>query len=123
MKLVDADIHSYNELMQITAKELGLRKRIIITVPFLTPRLSSAWISLVTPVTYRLARPLAAGLSNRVIVGDKSVQAYMPHEALSSREAIQRAINVTDLDRVPTIWSAGGRYAWRPRLGGRKSLR
>ena len=120
LEIGGADIHSYNELMQITAKELGLRKRIIITVPFLTPRLSSAWISLVTPVTYRLARPLAAGLSNRVIVGDKSVQAYMPHEALSSREAIQRAINVTDLDRVPTIWSAAGVMPGDPDWAGGK---
>lgn len=120
LEIGGADIQSYSELMQITAEELGLRKRIIITVPFLTPRLSSAWISLVTPVTYRLARPLAAGLSNRVIVGDKSVQSYMPHKALSSREAIQRSINVTDLDRIPTIWSAAGVMPGDPDWAGGK---
>jgi hypothetical protein len=42
------------------AEELSLRRRIILPVPVLTPRLSSLWINFVTPVSYRIARPLAA---------------------------------------------------------------
>lgn len=114
------DAYSYRELMQITAKELGLRKRLIVTVPFLTPRLSSAWISLVTPVSYRLARPLAAGLSNRVVIGDHSVQDYLPHPALTASESIARAISVTESNKVQTIWSAAGSMPGDPDWAGGK---
>lgn len=102
------ETHTYRELMEITAQELELPRRMIVGVPFLTPRLSSGWISLVTPVTYRLARPLAEGLRNRVVVTDKSVQEVMPHTAKTVSEAIQAAIESTKLGRVETRWSAAG---------------
>ena len=62
------DVLSYRKLMQIMAQNWDFRRRLILGVPVLTPRLSSAWISLITPVTYRIARPLADGLRNRVVV-------------------------------------------------------
>lgn len=116
------DVLSYRELMQVAAQELGLRKRIIITVPLLTPRLSSAWISLVTPVSYRLARPLAAGLANRVVVGDHPVQEVMPHPALTVQEAIKRAIESTEAGRVITRWSAAGPIPGDPDWAGGKTF-
>lgn len=61
------EVLSYHELMQIIARSLGLRRRIIRPVPVLTPRLSSIWIHLVTPLSHRIARPLAEGLRNRVV--------------------------------------------------------
>ena len=64
------DVLPYRDLMRIMAEELHLPKRWIIPLPFLTPRLSSLWISLVTPVSYRIARPLGEGLRNRVVVTD-----------------------------------------------------
>jgi hypothetical protein len=45
--------------MRIMAEERGLRRRYVIPVPVLTPRLSSLWIHLVTPISHRIARPLA----------------------------------------------------------------
>ncbi len=102
------DVRTYRELMRITEEELQLPRRFIAGVPLLTPRLSSGWISLITPVSYRLARPLAEGLRNRVVVGDKSAQKIMPHEALSSREAIRRAISETNSQEIETRWSAAG---------------
>ena len=114
------DVLSYRRLMQIMAEELQLRPRLVIVVPVLTPRLSSAWISLVTPVTYRIARPLAEGLRNRVVVLDDTTQRLMPHEALSVREAIRQAIVTTEADHVPTRWSAAGPIPGDPDWAGGK---
>ncbi|MEN1681002.1 MAG: SDR family oxidoreductase [Planctomycetota bacterium] len=114
------DVLSYRALMKIMAEELGLRRRTVIGVPVLTPRLSSAWIGLVTPVTYRIARPLAEGLSNRVVVGDNDVQTVMPHEALSAREAIRKALSRIEAEWVQTRWSAAGPMPGDPDWAGGK---
>jgi uncharacterized protein YbjT (DUF2867 family) len=114
------DVLSYRKLMQLMAEELQLRPRLIIGVPVLTPRLSSAWISLVTPVTYRIARPLADGLRNRVVVRDGAVQELMPHKALSVREAIRQAISITQAEQVQTRWSAAGPIPGDPDWAGGK---
>lgn len=114
------EVLTYRELMQTAAEEFGLRRRWIITVPLLTPRLSSAWISLVTPVSYRLARPLADGLSNRVVVEDHPVQEVMPHDALDVRQSIQRAVAATEGGRVVTRWSVAGPVPGDPDWAGGK---
>jgi aryl-alcohol dehydrogenase-like predicted oxidoreductase len=62
---------SYRELMRIMAQERGLSRRLVIPVPVLTPRLSSLWIHLVTPLSRSIARPLAEGLRNRVVLANK----------------------------------------------------
>jgi uncharacterized protein YbjT (DUF2867 family) len=67
------DILTYEELFRIYAEEAGLRKRLLIPVPVLTPTLSSYWISLVTPIPAALARPLTEGLRNRVVCRDSRV--------------------------------------------------
>jgi len=51
--------------MRIMAEELGLPRRRIIAVPVLTPRLSSYWIHLVTPLSNKIAKPLAEGVEKR----------------------------------------------------------
>ena len=89
-------------------------------MPVLTPRLSSAWISLITPVTFRIARPLAEGLRNRVVVRDESVKNLMPHETLPVRQAIHEAITTTDAGDVPTRWSAAGPIPGDPDWAGGK---
>ena len=96
------DVLTYRELMRIMAEELDLPRRLVIPVPVLTPRLSSGWISLITPVSYRIARPLAEGLRNRVVVTDDLAQRLMPHEPLSVREAIGRALKPKPTHEVDT---------------------
>ncbi len=114
------DVLSYRQLMQIMADELGLRKRVIVGVPILTPRLSSAWISLITPVSYRIARPLADGLRNRVVVNDDTAMKLMPHQVLGVREAIHRALANTRRGMVVTRWSAAGPIPGDPHWSGGK---
>jgi uncharacterized protein YbjT (DUF2867 family)/uncharacterized protein YndB with AHSA1/START domain len=102
------DILSYRELMRIMAEELGLRRRYVIPVPVLTPRLSSLWIHLVTPISHRIARPLAEGLRNRVVCRDDEAQRLLPQRLLPVREAIRAALDRTSHDEVETSWSMAG---------------
>jgi uncharacterized protein YbjT (DUF2867 family) len=114
------DVLPYRDLMRIMAEELDIPKRWIVPVPILTPKLSSLWISLVTPVSYKIARPLAEGLRNRVVVTDDSTQRLMPHPALGVREAIQRALHKIELNEVETRWSVAGPIQGDPHWAGGK---
>jgi uncharacterized protein YbjT (DUF2867 family) len=102
------DVFSYREILQIMAESLGLRRRIILPVPVLTPRLSSAWIHLVTPISHRIARPLAEGLKNRVVCRDDEIARLTGHRVLGVREAIEKAIESVESASVPTAWSDSG---------------
>ncbi|MCB9841453.1 MAG: SDR family oxidoreductase [Phycisphaeraceae bacterium] len=108
LEIGGADVVRYTELMHIMAEELGLRRRVIFPMPVLTPRLSSGWISLVTPVSFRIARPLAEGLRNRVVVTSDAAQQLMPHPAMGVREAIRTSLVQTRSHEVLTRWSAAG---------------
>jgi uncharacterized protein YbjT (DUF2867 family) len=102
------DVMSYREIMQTMAAALGLRRRIIIPVPVLTPRLSSHWIQLVTPIGHRIARPLAEGLRNRVVCRDDRAQRLMPQRLLTLRESIDAALGKVAVADVETSWSDAG---------------
>jgi uncharacterized protein YbjT (DUF2867 family) len=105
------DILSYEDLFQIYAQEAGLKKRIIIPVPLLTPRLSSHWINLVTPLPGSIAKPLAEGLKNEVICKDMRIAELIPQELLTCREAISRALQRVYQQTVDTCWSDAGTVA------------
>ncbi|GIW73609.1 MAG: oxidoreductase [Phycisphaerales bacterium] len=113
-------VRTYSQLMQAVAQVLGLPRRIIIPVPVLTPELSSRWIGLVTPVPARIARPLAEGLRNPVVVRDNSIQRDLPHDTLTPEEAIALAVKRTCLDQVETSWSAAGVVPGDPDWAGGK---
>jgi uncharacterized protein YbjT (DUF2867 family) len=72
------EVLSYRDLMRIMAEELGLRRRWIIPIPVLTPRLSSYWIHLVTPLSHDIAGPLAEGLKNPVICREDRITGIIP---------------------------------------------
>ena len=100
-----ADVVTYREMMQVYAEVAGLRPRRIIAVPVLTPRLSSLWIGLVTPLPPGLARPLVDSLVNEVVVTDDLASRIVQHEPMTYREAVETALRrVADLE-VATSWS------------------
>jgi hypothetical protein len=101
-------VRTYKQLMQSMAKELGLPRRLIVPVPVLTPELSSRWIGLVTPVNARIAKPLAEGLRNPVVVRENDVRDVMPHQPKTPEDAIRLALERTSLAEVETSWSAAG---------------
>jgi uncharacterized protein YbjT (DUF2867 family) len=65
-----ADVTSYREMIAAYAAARGLRPRRIVDVPYLTPRLSSYWLDLVTPVDRRVSHSLVESLVTEVIVED-----------------------------------------------------
>lgn len=99
---------SYRELMRIMAQERGLRRRLVIPVPVLTPRLSSLWIHLVTPLTREIAIPLAEGLRNRVVCRNDRAVRLMPQTLLGVRGAIRAALDHVESADVETTWSMAG---------------
>jgi uncharacterized protein YbjT (DUF2867 family) len=103
-----SEVLPYREIMCIMAEELGLPKRWIIPVPVLTPRLSSWWIHLVTPLSSKIARPLAEGLKNEVVCREDRIKGLIPQKLLSVREAIQAAVSQTESHLVETNWSMAG---------------
>jgi hypothetical protein len=64
-------------MMETYARVRGL-KRLIITVPVLTPKLSTYWVNLVTPVPSGVVNPLVEGLRNEVICGDSRIRELIP---------------------------------------------
>jgi uncharacterized protein YbjT (DUF2867 family) len=115
-----ADVMTYRQIMQVMAEALGLRKRLIVPVPVLTPRLSSLWIHLVTPLSHRIARPLAEGLKNRVVCRDNEAARLMPQRLLTIREAIDASLGKTRSHDVETAWSDAGPMPGDPDWSGGK---
>jgi hypothetical protein len=97
------DILSYGDMMRTYARLRGLR-RLMIPVPVLTPRLSSYWVSLVSPVPSGIARPLIEGLRNEVIVRDPGPAKAFGLHPLPYAEALQRAIDRTDRHDIESTW-------------------
>jgi hypothetical protein len=103
------EILSYAEMMQKFAKISGLRRRWIIEIPVLTPKLSSLWIGFVTPVPTSLARPLVGSLISEVVADPaKSISHLIPNppEGLIDVEAaIHLALTKVSDNNVSTRWS------------------
>jgi uncharacterized protein YbjT (DUF2867 family) len=108
MDIGGPDILSYRDLFDIYARVAGLRPRLIIPVPVLTPKLSSYWIQMVTPVPSSLSRPLAEGLRNKVVCRENSIRELVPTRLLTCEEAIRRALDRTVRHEVETCWSDAG---------------
>ncbi len=102
-----SEIVTYRRLMEIYAEEAGLHRRWVVPVPVLTPRLSSYWIHLVTPVPASIARPLAEGLRNEVVCRDHRIRDLVPQELLDCRTAIRLALENSQR-RMESRWTDAG---------------
>ena len=85
-----SDQASYGQVMQEYARQRGLR-RWMIPVPLLTPRLSSLWLGLVTPVYARIGRKLVDSLRNPTLVSNNLAQSVFAIRPRSLAAAIARA--------------------------------
>ena len=86
------NVLSYGEMLDRMAHALGKEPRPKVPVPLLTPRLSSLWIGLVTPVDAGVARPLVEGLSTPTTVTDPTGAEAFEVEPMSFAEALRRAL-------------------------------
>ena len=114
------EVMRYLDIMRVMAEELKLPRRLIIPVPFFTPRLSSYWIQLVTPLSHKIGGPLAEGLKNPVVCRENRILELIPQTLLTVREAIKAALSkVAHLD-IETSWSMAGPIPGDPDWAGGK---
>ncbi|WP_258726590.1 SDR family oxidoreductase [Cellulomonas sp. NS3] len=103
------DVLTYREMMQRYAQAAGLPRRIIVGVGVLTPRLSSLWVSLVTPVPSGLARPLVESLVHEVVCDEHDIAEHVPDPPgglIGFDRAVRLALQrIQDAD-VTTRWSS-----------------
>ena len=99
-----ADVVSYGEIMQEYARQRRLR-RLLIPVPLLTPRLSSLWLDLTTPVYARVGRELIDGLRTATVVNDNAARSAFRVRPLGLRDAIARALEEEDAAFAAGPWS------------------
>lgn len=85
------DVTTYGGMIREYARQKGLR-RWLISVPVLTPYLSSLWLALVTPAAFEVGRHLIEGLKNPTVVRDKTALEVFPIRPMGIREAIQKAL-------------------------------
>ncbi|MGW0811984.1 SDR family oxidoreductase [Streptomyces viridiviolaceus] len=103
------DVLTYRDMMVRYAEVAELPRRLIVPVPVLTPRLSSYWVGLVTPVPPSIARPLTESLRHEVVCREHDIARYVPDppgSPLPFDEAVRLALRrVRDAD-VATRWSS-----------------
>lgn len=98
------DILTYKEMLLGYAKARGL-KRYILTVPVLTPRLSSYWLLLITSTNFLLARALVESLKNDAICTEHHIDEIIPHTCLSYAESLKRAFSRIEQNAVISSWT------------------
>ncbi|WP_220040298.1 NAD(P)H-binding protein, partial [Nonomuraea aridisoli] len=103
------DVLTYAGMMRGYAAVAGLPRRWIIPVPALTPRLSSLWVGLVTPVPARVARPLVESLRNETICREHDIARHVPDPPgglVAFEQAVDLALRrIKDAD-VATRWTS-----------------
>lgn len=88
------DVTTYGNMIREYARQMGLR-RWLISVPILTPYLSSLWLALVTPASFEVGRHLIEGLKNPTVVKDRSARDVFSIRPMGIREAVAKALTST----------------------------
>ena len=99
------EVVTYREMMDMYAEVAGLKKRIILPVPVLTPRLSSHWVNLVSPLPFTLARSLIDSLTTDVVVQGRRNELLPERLSDKLEDAIGKAVTRVKEMEIPTRWS------------------
>jgi uncharacterized protein YbjT (DUF2867 family) len=97
------DILSYKKMLLGYAKARKL-KRYIVTVPILTPRLSSYWLNIVTSVNYNIASSLVESMKNEVICRNDDIKKVVPRECFSYMDALKLAFVKIEQNSIVSSW-------------------
>jgi uncharacterized protein YbjT (DUF2867 family) len=108
---------SYGDMMREYARQRGLR-RWLIPVPVLTPRLSSLWLGLVTPLYARVGRKLIDSLRHPTVVRDNAAKQAFTIQPIGFSAALARALRNEDAEFAQTRWSDALSAAGAPRQWG-----
>jgi uncharacterized protein YbjT (DUF2867 family) len=112
------EVMAYREVIHHMASCLGLPRRPVQPIPMVTARMGALWIHLVTPVSHRIALPLADGLQLGAVCRDSDAERLMPHRLLGVRESIDAALGKAAVGRVETSWTDAGPIAGDPDWAG-----
>lgn len=105
LEIGGADVVTYGQMLTEYARIRGLR-RWLVPVPVLTPRLSSLWVHLVTPVPSSIARPLVEGMRSDVVVRDDAALRLFPDVApVNYSTAVRLALAKLEAGEVETSWT------------------
>ncbi|MFD6896643.1 SDR family oxidoreductase [Rhodococcus sp. NPDC060086] len=102
------DVLRYGEMMQVYAHVAGLRRRRILVLPVLTPKLAGLWIGLVTPIPPSLGRALIESLGNDAVMNDHDIDEVIPPPPgglIAYRDAVRLALGRIDRGEVETTWA------------------
>jgi len=108
------DVMEYGDAMQAYAEVAGLRRRLIVVLPWLTPAIASLWVGLVTPMPSGLARPLVESLECDAVMDEHDIDAVIapPANGLTGyRDAVARALRRGPLPSDPN-WAGPRRKLW-----------
>jgi uncharacterized protein YbjT (DUF2867 family) len=106
------DVLPYEQMMQVFAEETGQRRRLILTLPVMTPWLASHWVGLVTPVDAGVAKPLVGSLVHEVVCRERDLEGLVgppPGGVTPYRDAVRQAMQGVEPDpRHALAWAGGG---------------
>jgi len=94
------DVLTYRDMIERVARLRGRRTRIV-EVPVLSPRLSSYWLHLVTPVRASVSRPLVEGLRNPTVARDERIRGLLPRDLIPFDQAAGEAMRAPSGESVP----------------------
>ena len=101
---IGSDQMSFKDMLIKASKVMGLR-RLLIPVPLLTPRLSSYWLILITPVSFRIAKALVKGLKSETVIQNDNAKRYFPHiSPVSYEDAIRIALREIEKKQIISRW-------------------
>ena len=99
------NILTYGDMIKVYAKVRKL-KRLLISIPLLTPKLSSYWVHWTTPLSANITKPLIEGLKNESIVKNNLAMQFFPDiKLLSYEKAVKKAIENSNNQSIETSWS------------------
>ncbi|MFZ5374924.1 MAG: SDR family oxidoreductase [Campylobacterota bacterium] len=109
---IGSEVMSYRRLLLGYADAVGL-ERTLVPVPFFTPKLSSYWLTLVTPVPYSVASALIEGLKSEVLVkNDYAGRLFPSIKPIPYAEAVKAAVEEIKNTQVLSRWSDASGAAW-----------
>jgi hypothetical protein len=101
---IGSDQMSFKDMLIRASKVMGLR-RILIPVFLLTPRLSSYWLILITPVSFRIAKALVGGLKSETVIQNDNAKKYFPRiSPVSYEDAVKTALGEIEKKQIISRW-------------------
>jgi uncharacterized protein YbjT (DUF2867 family) len=97
------DILSFREMI-LTYADVRHLKRYIITIPFLSPKISSYWLYFVTSISYPLAQSLVDSMKNETIMKNHDIDSVVKRDCLTYREALKLAFEKIEQNSIVSSW-------------------